>query len=205
MAYTADDLAAARSPQRFQAALLDALGGFSSPSSLGIDVTEAQLGKHSDYFRAELLARVRAAASAGSNGTTTNDAAAAGKVGEHVSAIVASGDAVTLTTATAANVASISLTPGDYDVSGHVTILGTGVTTTAQAAGIGATSATLPTDGSEAYGALQLTTTTANQSLSLSRKRISLAVITTIYLVARCTFTAGTAKAFGSITARRVR
>ena len=193
MAYTAADLAAARSPQRFQAALLDALGGFSSPSSLGIDVTEAQLGKHSDYFRAELLARVRAAASA------------AGKVGEYIPSLVASGAAVTLTTATAANVTTLALTPGDYDVEGHVTILGTGMTTTAQAAGIGATSATLPTDGSEAYGALQLTTTTANQTLGVTRKHISLAVTTTIYLVARCTFSAGTAKAFGSITARRVR
>lgn len=138
-------------------------------------------------------------------GTTTNDSADAGNVGQIVSALVASGSAGSLTTATAANVTSISLTAGDWDVEGNVNVtLGT-ATLTAQAAGISTTSATLPTDGSEVYSGLQLTTTNAVDSITLPRKRISVASTTTVYLVGRATFSAGTAAAFGAITARRVR
>src|SRR5216684_1358028 len=53
-------------------------------------------------------------------GTATNDNAAAGKVGEYISSTIATGSSVTLTTNTTANVTSISLTAGDWDVTGAV-------------------------------------------------------------------------------------
>ena len=53
-------------------------------------------------------------------GTTTNDDAAAGKIGEYQSAGIGFGSAISLTTATPANVTSISLTAGDWDVSGVI-------------------------------------------------------------------------------------
>ncbi|MDP2325295.1 MAG: hypothetical protein Q8N51_14890, partial [Gammaproteobacteria bacterium] len=54
-------------------------------------------------------------------GTNTNDAAAAGYIGELIGSTIASGSAVSLTTATNANVTSISLTAGDWDVWGAIT------------------------------------------------------------------------------------
>jgi len=138
-------------------------------------------------------------------GTATNDSAAAGQVGEFVQTLVATGAAVSLTTATPANVGSISLTAGDWDVEAGLNINFGSATTTASSGGISATTATLPTDGSEAPIGVQMTTTTAIVGRALQRKRVSIATTTTIYLVASATFTAGTAAAWGCINARRVR
>lgn len=138
-------------------------------------------------------------------GTVTNDSATAGYVGEFVSSLVAVGSPVSLTTNTAANVTSISLTAGDWDVQGNVNFTGTSATITAGQGGISSTSATLPTDGSEVYDGLLTTTTTDTSSISLPRKRMSLAATTTVYMVAKKVFSAGTVVAFGSLNARRVR
>lgn len=138
-------------------------------------------------------------------GTATNDNAPAGAVGEYASSLVASGSAVSLTTATTANVASISLTAGDWDVGGNVNFTETTSTVTARSAGLTSTSATVPTDGSEAFCGVQSTVTSETNSITLSRKRFSLSGTTTVYLVARATFSAGTCAGFGQITARRAR
>lgn len=138
-------------------------------------------------------------------GTTTNDSAAAGKIGEFTSSLVAVGSAVSLTTATGANVTTLSLTAGDWDVEGNVNFSGTTATETAAIAGISSTSATVPTDGSEAYSGILTTTATEKDSITLPMKRFSLAVTTMIYLVAKVTFSAGTVVGFGAITARRAR
>ncbi len=137
-------------------------------------------------------------------GTTTNSNAAAGNLGEFVNSLVASGSAVSLTTATAANVTSISLTAGDWDVEGNCNFNYTTATVTAAICGISTTSATLPSDGSEAYSGLQLTTATTTTSITMPRKRISLSGTTTVYIIGKVTFSAGTAGEFGTINARRV-
>lgn len=137
--------------------------------------------------------------------TDTNDDASAGQIGEYVSSLVATGSAVSLTTATAANVTSISLTAGDWDVEAGLNINFGSATTTASSGGISATSATLPTDGSEASLGTILTTTTTVAGRSIQRKRVSVSTTTTIYLVASATFSAGTAAAWGTLNARRVR
>ncbi len=138
-------------------------------------------------------------------GTASNNNAAAGYVGETVQSLVAVGSAVSLTTATATNVTSISLTAGDWDVSGNCNFTNGSTTLTASVCGISSTSATLPTDGSEAYSGLQTTTTSTINSITMPRKRISIASTTTVYLVGKTTFSAGTSAEFGGITARRVR
>jgi hypothetical protein len=135
---------------------------------------------------------------AGGNATT-------GTVGEYVSSLVAIGSPQSLSNGTAANVTSISLTAGDWDVEGNVNFTETTSTVTARTAGISSTSATLPTDGSEAYCGVQSTVTSETNSIPLPRKRISIASTTTVYLVAKATFSAGTCGGFGAITARRVR
>lgn len=143
--------------------------------------------------------------SGGIVGTATNDSASAGNVGQIISSAVAVGSAVSLTSPTAANVTSISLTAGDWDVEGNVNYNQDSATVTVKGAGISTTSATLPTDGTEVNSGAVLTTTTAIDGATLPRKRISLAATTTVYLVGQATFSAGTVAVYGSITARRVR
>ncbi len=138
-------------------------------------------------------------------GTTTNDSAAAGKVGEFVQTLVAVGSPVALTTAIGANVASISLTAGDWDVVGNVNLSLAAATPTILQGAISETSATIPTDGSEVHSGTLGTAITVKDSIVLPRKRISIASTTTIYLVAKATFSAGGINSYGQISARRVR
>lgn len=60
-------------------------------------------------------------------GTTTNDSAAAGSVGEVISSTVLFASAVSLTTGVGANLTSISLTAGDWDVWGSASFSTVGV------------------------------------------------------------------------------
>lgn len=138
-------------------------------------------------------------------GTNDGSAATAGDVGEATAAMVASGSAVALTTATGANVASITLTAGDWDVAGNVNVACSSATHTGSTAGFSTTSATPPTDGSEGYNGTQLTTASATLSVPVVLGRVSLTSTTTVYLTVKSTFSAGTAGAFGKIVARRRR
>lgn len=138
-------------------------------------------------------------------GTTSNNSATAGNDGEFSTAIVANGSAITLVTATPANVTSISLTAGDWDVSGNVNINETTSTVTNRIAGITVTSATIPTDGSEVSDGKQTTALSSKHTMMMPVSRLSLSGTTTVYLVTNCTFSAGTEKAYGAITARRIR
>jgi hypothetical protein len=143
--------------------------------------------------------------STGLPGVTTNSNAASGKVGEYVSSLVAVGSATSFTTATAKNVTSISLTAGDWDVYGNINFTEGSATVTVRTAGISATSATLPTDGSEVENGTLTTVTSGKMSITLPTKRISIASTTTIYLVGSTTFSAGTSSGYGFIGARRAR
>lgn len=138
-------------------------------------------------------------------GTTTNDSAAAGVVGEYKSSVVATGAAVSLTTATVADVTSLALTPGDWDVEGVVDFNLTGATTTDWTAGLSATSATLGSQDQYASQPLVLTLHTDTYGMVTPKARISIAANTTIYMNAKATFSAGTVAAFGTLRARRVR
>lgn len=146
-------------------------------------------------------------------GTATNNSAAAGVIGEETKSTIASASAVALTTGVAANVTSISLTAGDWDVSGVVHLTGAASTTIGGASGgISATTATLPVyslggaDRSDcpAFGA-GTPFNGGGIDLVLSATRVSLAVTTTYYLVSSATFGVSTCSAFGTIRARRMR
>jgi len=150
----------------------------------------------------------------GIKGTTTNDDASTGDVGEYLSSSVASGSAVTLTNVTTANITSKTLTAGDWDVDFSV-----GFTNNATLNwidfGTSTTSATMPSGSNEALPggdgnyflerAGSFATSTANCDFSGQSQRISLASSTTIYLVVKASVASGTAKAFGFIGARRIR
>lgn len=143
-------------------------------------------------------------------GSATNDNAPAGDVGEVVSASVALGSGVGLISGTAANVASISLTPGDWDVFGDCTFtLAAGTVITQGVASISTvtgTTANVPFQFSArvwttAGGALGGN----NETVWVGPTRISIAVATTIYLVAESNFTTAGLTVWGGIRARRVR
>ena len=140
-------------------------------------------------------------------GTTTNDSAAAGSVGEYVESIVLTGAATSLTTATAKTVTSISLTAGDWDVSGFIGFnTGGTTTTTVIAGGISTTNNTLPSPNDTSCFQLQCSfATNAFNQQPCGMKRISIASTTTVYLVATSTFATSTCAARGTIRARRVR
>lgn len=142
-------------------------------------------------------------------GTNTNDNAAAGSVGEFVSSTVLVGSAVSLTSGVTANVTSISLTAGDWDVEGNVAFASGGSTITNYEIGaISTTSATLPT---APYGGGGFTLSTPNYAgggsniIPTGRMRLSLASTTTVYLVTNASFGTSTLAAYGFIGARRVR
>lgn len=139
--------------------------------------------------------------------TATNDSATAGTLGELIESSIAIGSAVALTNNTTANVTSISLTPGDWDVRGVVLTNPNGATVqTAIYAAIHTTSATLPT--APAGGAFALwsgSLTGASMGLPTGVRRISVAVTTTVYLVTYVSFITSTNAAYGYIGARRVR
>lgn len=133
-------------------------------------------------------------------GVTDASDAAAGKVGE---VITASGSGVSLsTTATVYNVVSVSLTAGDWDVSGVVQATNTSGATY-QSAGLSLTSATVDdvlylSGGPLTIGVGSLRTATPS-------RRISVSSTTTVYLVAQVNFSGGTVTGSGRITARRRR
>lgn len=140
-------------------------------------------------------------------GTTTNDNAAAGSVGEYVSSFIVIGSAVALTTSTPANMTSISLTAGDWDVWASVIFHPAGTTNIASmSAGIGTNSASFTGVVPGAYMVVTMTGITgADQGYAVGARRFSLSGTTTIYLVVSGTFTISTLSAYGAIEARRRR
>lgn len=141
-------------------------------------------------------------------GTTTNNNAAAGSVGEVATATLASGSAISLTSGATANITSISLTAGDWDVWGTVVFSPAATTTvTAILSAISTTSGTFPSEPDESYATTRSASYTPGSTLRLptGTTRVSLASTTTVYLVVAAGFATSTMTAYGKITARRRR
>jgi hypothetical protein len=141
-------------------------------------------------------------------GTTTNDNAAAGYVGQAPASYVSSGAPVAITSAVQTNITSLSFSPGDYDIYFQLGFVpaSTKVLTLAYA-GISTTSATLPSTAAANGFASWFGTFTGDggsQVVLNGYARYSFATTTTVYLVG---FTActGNTNGFGGIAARRAR
>ena len=135
-------------------------------------------------------------------GTTAGAGAPAGIIGQLLTSL---GTATTLTSATAANLTTLSLTAGEWDVSATMLISPAGTTTTtARTVGISTTSATQPT----ALGSLMTLGSSlpagVSETISSPTLRFGLTSTTIIYLVATVTFAISTMQATGFIRARRV-
>ena len=134
-------------------------------------------------------------------GNNTNTAPPAGFIGEYISSLAT---AFVLTTATPANAATITVTPGIWNIDVLANFNCAGNTLVSVAAGPSSTSATFGTLG-DAYLTQGSNTAFAAQFLSttVSNWRFLASVNTTIYFVAYATFTVG-CTVTGRISATRV-
>jgi len=142
-------------------------------------------------------------------GTTTNNNAAAGSVGEFVSSVIANASAVSLSNNTSRTVTSISLTAGDWDLHGNISLNG-GATTLLQYSSGNINTADNIGDPSlwngPSLGVTGVAVFAENQyGYQVPYTRISLSGTTTVYLVVIAGFTTSTCTASGGIFARRVR
>jgi hypothetical protein len=139
-------------------------------------------------------------------GTTDGTSAGVGNVGEIFLAGIPGGGAIPLTSGVSANVTSIALGPGDWEVSGIVTLKYTSATQSADGqAGLNVLSATLPGDNVRGFDNTRHTATTSNASITFPLFNFISASPQTAYLIAQASFSAGSCAAFGNIQARRVR
>jgi hypothetical protein len=139
-------------------------------------------------------------------GTTTNNSANAGSIGEYVTGQVLVPSAVTLTSGTSANIVSISLTAGDWDVWG--TLGFTATAATSYQGYISTTSATIPASSAwPANGSIVFDTTsrTGGAAITIPSIRLSLTSTTTVFLVANIVVSSGTIGGYGMLQARRRR
>jgi hypothetical protein len=142
-------------------------------------------------------------------GTKTNDNACTGCIGEYLVSDVPSGSAVSLTSGTAKTITSITLTPGDWDVSGMVAFPMNGTTNITLLIG----SVSLTTNSSDTTNgrffefapAAYVPTSGSLPSGVIKSQRFSVSSNTTVFLTANSLFTVSTLTAFGNISARRVR
>jgi hypothetical protein len=143
-------------------------------------------------------------------GEPSTSSATAGNVGEYVQGDRLPGSPLSLTTGTAASLTSISLTAGDWDVTGFVGLTPAATTNvTVSFGGISLVNNTIDTAPLRSVQQISPTTggTVYNNAFSftLPTARLSLSATTTVYLVATANFTVSTMTAYGSIRARRVR
>lgn len=142
-------------------------------------------------------------------GTTTNDAANAGNVGEYLESVLGSGSATSVTNNTAKTIVSITLTPGDWDVSGLINYIDAASTsTTSSYASLSLVTNAIDTTvgrfSGNFFGA-GVPGASTNYGIPVGPLRFSVSSNTTVFLVAICNFTVSTKTAYGIIRARRVR
>ena len=142
-------------------------------------------------------------------GTTTNDNAAAGSVGEYISAALPRANSITLTSSQPTSIVSILLSSGDWDVWGAMqNLFITGHDLSAVVCGTSLVSNTFDTI-TTGYVTSQTIQglgagNNANAQLSAPMRRLSISTTTTIYLTVQLNFT-GSMGAYGFIAARRAR
>jgi hypothetical protein len=193
--------------------LLDNLGGpciaFNDPGSLASNFMRffggaTGTGPHMQAFGSDpnVTGNLLALGTGGWNiqGVSTSGLAPAGQVGELIQSVIPNASSVTFTSSTPANLTSISLTAGDWDLYGNITFTGTTITT-AQI-WISTTSATVPDKSLQSI----INSTVSNPIVGLPAPSIPLSLpsTTTVYISGSVSGT-GTLIGSGGIYARRRR
>lgn len=146
-------------------------------------------------------ALARAALDAAANtGVTNASEAAAGKLGEFLSAKTAT--PVALTSGSTVNLIQLTLTPGDWEVDGAVFVNLTGASLTTAVAGTGLTSATIDAFPNRTQLAINFV---GNVQFPIPRRRINVSASTVVYLPLLTSFSGGSATGEGFLQARRCR
>jgi hypothetical protein len=139
-------------------------------------------------------------------GVIDGSTAPAGSVGEPITSVIAVGSAVALTTLVAANVTSISLTAGEWDVYGVLDLHPAATTTISQVqGGPSATTGTLGTQDQFFTDTHAIPAGLADPAWVIPRVRVRVSATTTYFLVAKATFAVSTLSAYGSLIAIRAR
>ncbi|CAB3795478.1 hypothetical protein [Pararobbsia alpina] len=172
---------------------------FATPPAIG--GTTPASGK---FTTLQATGTITPSSTAGIVGTTTNNNANAGSVGEYVSS---TSGAVALTTATNINATSIVLSAGDWEVSGSCAFAGTSVNISQAVAGASSVSATLPALPLYAAAVTNGASLIEYPIFAIPPQRFLVSGPTTIYGVAAANFStgAGTVTATFNLRARRVR
>ena len=145
-------------------------------------------------------------------GTTTNDNASTGNVGEFVTVAKTLATAKAATTNSSITLGSVSLTAGDWDCRGIMSeALSATTTATALSASISGTDGVMGTQGTEGtttfnYAPVSATLYGPNGiDLRVGPVRESLATTTTLYFVTGATFATSGLYTYGTLSCRRVR
>ena len=138
-------------------------------------------------------------------GTTVADNPLAGVVGEFTNRLNVFGTATNFLTLVPTNVLVMTLSAGDWDVSGNVNFSGTTATVTAEVAGITTAGNSVPGDGSQCFSFPLPVATSYTDTIAIPPQRINVSTSTTVFMTAKVTFSAGTVVGWGQIRARRVR
>lgn len=138
------------------------------------------------------------ASNIGIKATVAADNAPVGSIGNYVETAVSA--ATSISAATATNIQTLVLQPGDWDVYGTAELDGTGTIVNCLA-GLSLTSATLGGAGLRC----QLNGTITNWSVAVPFLRVNVSVATTVYLVAFISTVTATATTQGKIMARSAR
>jgi hypothetical protein len=169
------------------------------PSNEAMTSADGQLTQAWQQHFQRVSDQTKTLADALHTGTTTNDNAAAGLVGEYIEATFAD---TGLTSTAVVDLGSLSLTAGDWDVRGLVTFTNAAYALRVVRAWVSQFAATpihdaTITQNSGGFG--------SGTSLWAGPVRISLAATTAVRLGTSATFPTGPASASGFIAARRVR
>ena len=136
-------------------------------------------------------------------GVTNGSDAPTGQIGEILSVIPAG---LSFPNASAQTVAGLTLTPGDWDVSGEVLFSSTAANITSVQGGITPTAASIPALAlNTSRFVLQAAFGGLAQSISLAPCRVSVSVSVAYYLTAMVNFPSGTVTVSGKLWARRAR
>jgi hypothetical protein len=198
------------SPNSF-ATTVTAIGGVSvgTPTGTGNIVFSNSPSLTTPVLGAASATSLSFSSATGLIGTATNDNAAAGSVGQIVESSVSSGSPVALTSGVAANLTSISLTAGDWEVEYSMRYFPANTTILTRVfSGISTVSATQAgvNDNGTNISSVSVTGDGANIFYTVyGKKRITIASTTTVYGVAQSTHSVSTCSVFGVLRARRVR
>ena len=203
---TAFQLAQIFQPSAFMLTVMDDADAATARATLG---AAALAGLSTQDFSAKNVTAagtITPSETSGIVGTTTNNNANAGSIGEYQSAEIFSAAPVSLVTGTPKTVTSLSLTAGDWDVEGLGGLIFPASTSfTSFETSLSTTTDTLSTWDTIHRGAAYVPGAGNAVQYPVKSKRISIASTTTIYLVVNAIFSVSTLSAFGAISARRVR